>query len=246
MEYIIINGELYHHGTKGMRWGIRRYQNKDGSLTPAGKKRYNKELEKLKQEKRALKNQERTKAKLKKLNDLQDEVDALKKTKTSKKTAEEEAKKIEDEARAKEEYEAGKQQALKSGSASEVLKYKGDLTKAEMDAAWSRIQWEQNMRGASANEISAGKAKADKIFDKIDTVTNYATTGIKAYNTVANVVNAFTGTKSISLPKIDSNNTSGNKDTRKKEKEEREKRKKEKEQEEREKRKKEKEKEKEK
>lgn len=33
------NSELYHHGTKGMRWGVRRYQNKDGSLTPAGKKR---------------------------------------------------------------------------------------------------------------------------------------------------------------------------------------------------------------
>ena len=32
--------ELYHHGIKGMKWGIRRYQNKDGSLTPAGKKRY--------------------------------------------------------------------------------------------------------------------------------------------------------------------------------------------------------------
>lgn len=31
--------ELYHYGIKGMRWGIRRYQNKDGSLTPAGEKR---------------------------------------------------------------------------------------------------------------------------------------------------------------------------------------------------------------
>lgn len=30
---------LYHHGIKGMKWGVRRYQNKDGSLTPAGKKR---------------------------------------------------------------------------------------------------------------------------------------------------------------------------------------------------------------
>lgn len=35
--------ELYHHGILGMRWGIRRYQNKDGSLTPDGKKRYNTE-----------------------------------------------------------------------------------------------------------------------------------------------------------------------------------------------------------
>lgn len=32
--------ELYHHGILGMKWGIRRYQNKDGSLTPIGKKRY--------------------------------------------------------------------------------------------------------------------------------------------------------------------------------------------------------------
>lgn len=34
MEY-----ELYHYGVKGQKWGIRRYQNKDGSLTSAGKKR---------------------------------------------------------------------------------------------------------------------------------------------------------------------------------------------------------------
>lgn len=32
--------ELYHYGIKGMRWGVRRWQNKDGSLTSAGKKRY--------------------------------------------------------------------------------------------------------------------------------------------------------------------------------------------------------------
>lgn len=32
--------ELYHHGIKGQKWGIRRYQNKDGSLTAAGRKRY--------------------------------------------------------------------------------------------------------------------------------------------------------------------------------------------------------------
>ena len=33
------NSELYHHGIKGQRWGVRRFQNKDGSLTPAGEKR---------------------------------------------------------------------------------------------------------------------------------------------------------------------------------------------------------------
>ena len=33
------SNELYHHGIKGQKWGVRRYQNEDGSLTNAGKKR---------------------------------------------------------------------------------------------------------------------------------------------------------------------------------------------------------------
>ena len=34
------SNELYHHGIKGQKWGVRRFQNKNGSLTAAGKKRY--------------------------------------------------------------------------------------------------------------------------------------------------------------------------------------------------------------
>lgn len=33
------NNDLYHHGVKGQRWGVRRFQNKNGSLTSLGKKR---------------------------------------------------------------------------------------------------------------------------------------------------------------------------------------------------------------
>lgn len=35
-----MNNDLQHHGIKGQKWGRRRYQNADGSLTPAGKQRY--------------------------------------------------------------------------------------------------------------------------------------------------------------------------------------------------------------
>ena len=41
MQYRLISEEeLQHHGIKGQKWGVRRYQNEDGSLTNAGKKRY--------------------------------------------------------------------------------------------------------------------------------------------------------------------------------------------------------------
>lgn len=50
----VIHSELYHHGIKGMKWGIRRYQNKDGSLTPEGKKKYktSENFNKIKEEKK--------------------------------------------------------------------------------------------------------------------------------------------------------------------------------------------------
>lgn len=34
------DSELYHHGIKGQKWGVRKFQNEDGSLTPEGERRY--------------------------------------------------------------------------------------------------------------------------------------------------------------------------------------------------------------
>ena len=51
--YAVVRNDIYleHHGIKGQKWGVRRYQNFDGSYTKAGLQRYYKSLDKYQQKK---------------------------------------------------------------------------------------------------------------------------------------------------------------------------------------------------
>lgn len=158
---------LQHWGIKGMRWGIRRYQNKDGSLTPAGKKRREQE--------------------------------------------------IADAEEAKRQREEAKQKAIKSGTATEVMKFRGELDARELQTALDRIDREQRLKEISAKELASGKSQTDKFFDGVGKATKYAEIGIKAWNTIANIHNGLS-LNGKTWAKIDVDVNQNNKKLRKAEK----------------------------
>ena len=163
------NNSLRHHGILGMKWGVRRYQNKDGTLTAAGKKRYDKEMKDAKAERRALKNVQKnmqlTQAKLKKLEEIKTENERLKK---NIKTGEEEEKPVN--------LEEKKKQVLESKSAKEVYKHKDLLSDKELQEAYVRLNYERNIKNLIPEEVNRGQQFLNKYVDMGKTIKDIVDT----------------------------------------------------------------------
>lgn len=170
--------ELSHHGILGMKWGVRRFQTKDGGLTNLGRKRYSdkdgslnkrgkkkyeKETAELKAEKKLLKNKARTQKKMDKLKDLKDEVDDL--------------KKADKEAKTGESREEKRKRLLESTDAKEIYENRNLLTTAELNDRINRIDTESRL----ASKIPEQKTGLDYVNQKMN----------RASNTVNNVTNIF-------------------------------------------------------
>lgn len=191
MENKVYSDELQHWGIKGQKWGIRRYQNSDGTLTAAGQKRYNKEMEKVKKEAAKVKeaekiaaNKKKTQAKIDKLNSKKQELEDRKNALEDEKKAAEIERKKQEEA---ESVEERRERLLKSTDAKELYKNKDLLTSAELNERINRIDMETRLKSKIVEEHhKTGLDYMDSATNTINKSTNLFRSVDNAFSTVSN------------------------------------------------------------
>ena len=150
---------IKHHGIKGQKWGVRRFQNKDGSLTPAGEKRYNSE-----------KSDEEREAERKLDEAMRNMQKAMFKRNVS--TADEMVKKATESygKMSKAKKEAAKKEAVK--------KIKDDVSKMsdkELKAIVNRLNMEERYTQIMSSRVETGR---DKVGELLETVGKLVATGV--------------------------------------------------------------------
>jgi hypothetical protein len=153
-DYIYTNdGELMHWGVKGMKWGVRRYQTRNGTLTQAGKKRYERELEKAKNEARILRNRQVTANKFKRLEEMQA------KNKAKKNALD--GKTENDETIVTKKQKKGKAEKTRDPRKKTLDEMSNDEIRAKIE----RIELENRLKSLTPQKVSAGKKFMDAAFD---------------------------------------------------------------------------------
>lgn len=176
MEWIIMSDELEHAGKRGMHWGERNYQRKDGTWTPLGLK--------LRRLREGFSGPSRGAA--------------PKAESTSKKEASREQADRESYIKKMERHEQEKQNALASGNAKKIAKYQSELSPEEVEDAISRINMMTRLDQAKEAQ---SKVKTDRLNRIVNTSKTALNGVVDIYDTTAAVANA-TGLIEKELPVI--------------------------------------------
>ena len=156
--------ELSHHGILGQRWGIRRYQKKDGSLTPAGLKRYGSE------------------ANFKKIQRA--EVKAQKEAEKAKYRAKTEAEiaKINKKYKINKPDEKKEETKAKEGSSKPKAKSINEMTDDEIRARINRIQLENQLKSLTPVQQTKGQKFVKMVSDAVvPAIKNAAKDALEKY-----------------------------------------------------------------
>lgn len=162
---------LTHHGIKGQKWGIRRYQKPDGSLTSAGRKRYSDS------------------------GGIRGAVSKVKNAVTRRGSSSKAAakkKQEEKEEKEKETLEQKKDRVLKSRSAKELYENADLFTTQELQSAYNRLSLERNISSLVPKDVNKGKQFVDNAIKTAKTLNDAIDTGSKLYNNIAKVYNSLT------------------------------------------------------
>ena len=190
MDNTVYSDELQHWGIRGMKWGVRRYQNKDGTLTAAGQKRYNKEMETLKKETAKVKEQERIAANRKKTQAKIDKLDAKKQELEARKQAlkdEKSGKKPVESDKPEETIEEKRARLLNSNNPKELYENRNLLTTNELNERINRIDTEARLQSKIVEEhTKTGMEYVDSARNKLDKATSLFRSVDNAYSTVMN------------------------------------------------------------
>lgn len=175
---------LAHHGVLGQKWGVRRYQNYDGSLTSLGRKHRglseNSGKSAAPDVKKILRNVQKAMAKRKA--DRAVEREAARKVAQQKAAEDKEAKKVRD-------HERLKERIRKHPAA--LYKYRDELTREEANELIDLIQWDRKIADIKLDELKRFNSRTKEVSTAIKNASDIFNSGISLYNNTALIYNAM-------------------------------------------------------